>query len=87
MSIFYTKVPTKAFIGASTQSKFIVLPEGTGKEIFDEVGEWLVYKEGSAFRFVKADEVVYRPRPIAPADVLQDLAALKAWAMGIGFKS
>jgi hypothetical protein len=87
MPIFYTKVPTKAYTGANTQSKFFILPEGTGKEIFDEIGEWLVYKEGSVFRFVRAEEVLYKPRPLAPVDIREDVAALKAWAMGVGFKS
>lgn len=86
MSIFYTKVPTKAYLGANTQGKFVILTEGTGKEIFDEVGEWLVYKDGSAFRFVKANEVLYKPAPDLPADVRELLAAMLAWMRGLGFK-
>lgn len=87
MAIFYTKSPTRAYNGATTQAAFVTLPAGQARQILDEVDGWLVYKEGNIFRFVRAEEVLYKPATTAPVEIHERLAALEAWARGIGFQS
>lgn len=87
MSLFYTKISTRAYHGPNTQNEFTMLPKGMGREIIDEVDGWLVYKEGNILRFVRAEEVLYKSQPDVPIEIREQLAALLAWARGLGFKS
>lgn len=84
--IFYTRISTRAYVAPNTEGSFLTLPAGSAKQVVDEVNDWLVFKEGTKLYFVKKSEVEYKAPPDLPADFREQLAALLAWARGIGFK-